>query len=58
MSLLVAPAAWGQLPPGYARCRGGLGKGVAILTKKVLRAQQSCHKLRSAGSLPVSFGTM
>jgi hypothetical protein len=53
--VLVPIAAAAQLPPSTARCRNGLGKGVATLTKAVLLAQKRCHALRGTGALALGF---
>jgi hypothetical protein len=53
--LLGASATYAQIPYAHARCRNGLDKGVTTLVKKVLLAQQQCHRLRSQGVLSASL---
>lgn len=51
-ALWLPPCVAAQMPPADTRCRAGLGKGVAKLTKLALRAQATCHLLVARGALP------
>jgi hypothetical protein len=54
VGFFVAPSR-AQLPIGNSRCRNALGKEARVLAKKILHAEQKCHKLRSGGSIAASI---